>query len=479
MALNLQGGKFLKASLMVLLVCFSSLAVASPTAYLPIGIDSHLQLQIHRLFFLTSGNPMRLPYAIKDIEQALSKIKQRQPALYQTINSQLNRYRGHKKLSRAGITTRLSAKEDQLIGNQRGLSSDQYLQVGLEAIWRPRANILVQAGMEYREDSAHLVPFNSFIATIGGNLQLDVGYREHWYSPFKFSSQLISSNVKLNPSLSLSAIKPIKKWWHLNFDLFYTRLDRVNKGISYLGEWHDGKPHLLGTHVSIEPINGWKLGFNRMLQFGGGPRNVSFGDILKAFIDPATKDNSYTQDQRKTEFGDQIASVTSSYRFTTGVPMEIYAELAGEDTQGGSNFSLGNQATSFGVYWPKVNQNIDLRYEYNRFKTAWYTNHMFAYGNTNNGRVIGHYAGDQRKFGHGVPTEIHKVSIDLFATIATSWGLSAASINNKDKILYRKGKELELIERHYWRKKRIESKLTYGSSVFSKDYWHFSTVLFW
>ena len=369
----------MRAALIICILSLSSVVTASPTAYLPIGADAHLQLQIDRLLVITRGNPMRKPYAIKEIELALDEVKQAESALYQSINRQLDRYRGRKKLSRMGITARLSAKEDHLIGNRRGLSSDEYLQAEFEAIWRPSNAVLVQAGMDYRANTSHLVPFNSFIAVSRGKLQLDIGYREHWYSPFKFSSQLISSNAKLNPSISLSSIEPLEKWWHLNFDIFYTRLDSVKEGISYRGEWHDSRPHLLGTHLSIEPVDGWKLGFNRILQFGGGPRKVSFGDILRAFIDPASNDNSYTSEQKKTEFGDQIASITSSYRFGMDFPIEIYAELAGEDTQGGSNFSLGNQATNLGIFVPQINNNIALRYEYNRWKTAWYTN-LFSSG---------------------------------------------------------------------------------------------------
>ena len=159
--------------------------------------------------------------------------------------------------------------------------------------------------------------------------------------------------------------------------------------------------------------------------------------------------------------------------------MELYAELAGEDTQGKSNFSLGNQATSFGVFLPKINKNIDLRYEYNRFKTSWYTNHMFAYGNTNGGNVIGHYAADQRKFGHGVPAEIHRTSIDFFTSMEASWGLSLASIDNKDGSLYTKGHEMELQHRHYWRGNRVESRLISGELVFSKSYLSISSAIFW
>jgi len=469
----------LKVALMVLSLCFSSLAMASPTAYLPIGVDDHFQLQIDRLFVLTHGNPMRLPYAIKDIELALGEIKQAKPALYQSINRQLERYRGRKKISRMGITARLSEKEDHLIGNQRGLSSDEYLQAEFEAIWRPNSFVLVQAGMDYRVNSGDLVPFNSFVAVSRGKLQLDIGYREHWYSPFKFSSQLISSNAKLNPSISVSTSESMEKWWQLNFDLFYTRLDRVKKGIRYGGEWYDGRPHLLGMHINIEPIDDWKLGFNRLFQFGGGPRKVSLGDILKGFVDPATNDNSFSQVEQDSELGDQLASINTSYRLNVDFPVEIYAELAAEDTQGQSNLSLGNQATAFGIFLPKINNNIALRYEYNRFKTSWYTNHNYIFGNTNGGAVIGHYAGDQRRFGHGVPVEIHKAAFDVFSSIETSWGLSLASINNKDKSLYTKGYELQLESRHIWQDYSIESTLTFGESVFSTSYTYLSSAIYW
>lgn len=468
----------MKVALIIFVLCFSLMAKASPTAYLPIGADHHLQLQIDRLFVLTRGNPMRKPYAIKEIERALEGIQQAKPALYQSISRQLDRYRGEQKISRMGITARLSSGEDQSLANQRGLKSGEHIQGVLETVWRPNNFIVVQSGMDYRVNSGDLVPFNTFFAVSKGKLQLDIGYKEHWYSPFKFSSLLISSNANIGPSVSLSTIAPVVNWWHLNVDLFYTRLDKVNKGINYRNELHDGSPHLLGTHLSIEPVEGWKLGFNRILQFGGGPRKVSMGDIVKGFIDPATNDNSYTQEEQDTELGDQIASITSSYRFNKGFPIEIYAELAGEDTQGQSNLSLGNQATNVGIFLPNIN-NIAFRYEYNRFKTSWYTNHNYSFGNTNQGNVFGHYAADRRKFGHGIPAEIHKASLDFFTTMNKSWGLSLASINNKDKAIYDRSYELQLENRYYWQNNRVESKLTLGESVFSKNYAFFSVAILW
>ena len=356
-----------------LIGCFlglSSIALAAPTAYLPIGTDTHLQLQIDRLFTLTHGNPMHRPFAIRQIEAALKQIQHSHPSLYQYIRRQLDRYHGSNKVSRLGIRAAVSSKQQQWIANQRGLSSKEHLQWSLESVWRPKRYMLVQSGLDYRFSSSNLVPFNTFMALSRDKLQLDIGYREHWYSPFKFSSQLISSNAEMGPALSLSTIEPFERWWRFDFDMFYSRLDRVKQGIRYSDKWHDGNPHLLGMHINIEPIQGWKLGFNRLFQFGGGPRKVTLGDIFEGFIDPVSKDNSFSKAELDSELGDQLASINTSYRFNTDLPVEIYAELAAEDTQGQSNLSLGNQATGFGIFVPNLNHNTALRYEYNRFKTS-------------------------------------------------------------------------------------------------------------
>jgi len=461
------------------LLLLSVVTFASPTTYLPIGSDSHLELQIDRLFVLTRGTPIRKPYAIKEIELALDKIKQARPELYQSISQQLGRYHGKSKISRLGLTARHSSGTDAPLANQRGLISDEYAQGLVEAVWRPSDNALVQVGLDYRVNAGDLMPYNTFVAFSAGNLQLDLGYREHWYSPFKHSSQLISTNAQMGPSVTLSTVMPIESWWNISFDLFYTRLNKVEKGINYQGVWHDGRPHLLGTHLSIEPLDGWKLGFNRIMQFGGGPRKVSVGDILKGFFDPAGNDNAYSQDETDTELGDQLASLTTGYSFNTELPIEVYAELAGEDTEGGSNLSLGNQATNFGIFLPQLYNNFALRYEYNRWKTAWYINHNYAYGNTNDGHVLGHYAGDQRTFGHGIPAEVHKASMDYFASVNSSWSASMATVYNRDETQYDRAYEFQLQNRRDWQAYRVESKLTLGESVFSENYAHLSMAIFW
>jgi hypothetical protein len=457
----------------------SALANAAPTAYLPMGADNYLQNQVDHLFLLTSGNPMKKPYSIASIDRALNQIENTHPSLYQTVNNRLEPYRVNDSMSRAGLVARVSLDQEMPIANQRGLSSEEYLQAFAEGSWRPNDYTVVQAGVEYRADAGSLVPYNTFVGFSKGNLQLDLGYREHWYSPFSFSSQLISNNAEMGPSITLSTVSPIERFWQANFELFYTRLDKVKNGVKFLDQWHDGSPHLIGTHLSLRPTESWTLGFNRMLQFGGGPREVSTGDIINAFFDPAANDNTSTPEERATEFGDQMASATSSYRLNRGMPIEIYAELAGEDTKRGNNRGVGNQAVSLGIFMPKISDKIALRYEFNRYKTLWYVHHLYALGNTNGGFVFGNYIADQRDFSHGIPATANKVSLDYATSGSAGWMATLATINQQDKLRYDTAYEFKLEHRRQLQQNPMRLSVTLGSSVYSENYGQIEGSIFW
>ncbi len=470
----------LKTSLLVAGIGISSFAIASPTAYLPIGIDSHLESQVERLFSMTSGTPMRKPYSITEIRKALKKIRKKDRQLYKAINNEIKDYVGDDKVSRTAIKGTISSGEVIAIANQRGLTSEENAQGLFEGVWRPGPNSLLQIGLDYRVKSGDLVPYNTYYSYSIGNTQFDLGYREHWFSPFKHSAQVISTNAEMAPSISFSTSSPIESWWNLDFDIFYSKMDKVKQGIRYQEQWHDGSPYLIGTHLGFEPLSGWKIGFNRIMQFGGGPREVSFSDIVRAFFDPAANDNISDDLSRDEEFGDQIASVTSSIYFDWGLPIEIYAELAGEDTQGSSNFSLGNQATNFGIYLPQLSQKYSARYEYNRWKTGWYTNHNYKFGNTNNGNVFGHYGADQRIFNDGTPAEVHNLSLNYFENSQTSWQLGLSSIENDDSEYdYDRAYEVSLTNTRRWQGYRVEAKLSYGRNVFDEKYSYTSIAFYW
>lgn len=454
---------------------------AKPTAYLPIAMDAQLEQQIDRMFALTTGSPMSKPYALREIDIALRQLKRIDNRLYDSVRIKLKRYRGSDDISRTGIKFTLSNDKDMSVANQRGLTSDEWGQGFFEGIWRPSDSTLLQVGLDYRINSSEIVNYNTFFSIAGDNLQLDMGYKEHWFSPFKMSSQLISTNAETSPSVSLSFAEPLKNWWNFDFELYYSQLEKVEDGILYQDEWHDGRPRLAGTHISIEPMDGWKLGFNRLMQFGGGPREVSFSDVMKAYFDPASNDNNSEDLGKDDELGDQLASVTSLFAFNWGMPAELYFEYGGEDTQGGSNYSFGNQVYSVGVHLPKLTNNIALRYEFNDWKTKWYTNHLYKFGNTNNGNVYGHFAADQRDDGDGVPAQVHALSIDYFSDTQSLWQTKLVVINNESEDVdkYVKGMEIQVLNSRDWQGKRVETQFTYGKDVYDEKYSYLSVSYFW
>lgn len=455
---------------------------AKPTAYLPIAMDAQLEQQIDRMFALTTGSPMSKPYALREIDIALRQLKRIDNRLYDSVRIKLKRYRGSDDISRTGVKFTLSNDKEMSVANQRGLTSDEWGQGFFEGIWRPSESTLLQVGLDYRINSSELVNYNTFFSIAGDNLQLDMGYKEHWFSPFKMSSQLISTNAESSPSISLSFAEPLKNWLNFDFELYYSQLEKVEEGILYQDEWHDGRPKLAGTHISIEPMDGWKLGFNRLMHFGGGPREVGFSDIMKAYFDPSGSDNAGNiENGLDGALGDQLASITSLFTFNWSMPTELYFEYGGEDTQGDNNFSFGNQVHSVGIHLPKLTNNIAMRYEFNDWKTKWYTNDIYKFGNSNSGNIYGHFAADQRDDGEESPAQVHALSIDYFADTQSLWQTKFVVIDNKSEDVdkYVKGMEIQILNSRDWQGKRVETQFTYGKDVYDEKYSYLSVSYFW
>ena len=454
-------------------------------------MDAQLDHQLDTLFALTSGTPMAKPYRLTEVEAALTKLQNSQPSLVSAIRAKIKPYQGSDNITRVGVKLRADGEQSTKLANQRGVSSDEWGQVFFEGIWRPNDYSLVQVGADYRAKQNKLVNYNSFVSFAGDDLQLNIGYKEHWFSPFKQSAQIISTNARTSPSISLGMVAPAHNWWNFDFELYYSELEHVEKGILYQDELHDGTPRLAGTHISIEPVSGWKIGLNRMMQFGGGPRKVDFSDVVKAFFDPVGNDNSEMVDGGvDSELGDQWASLTTSFNFNWGMPAELYFEYAGEDTNNHNNWQLGNLATSAGFFLPTLTSNIALRYEYTKMEDSWYTNRIYqGSGNSKGGFVIGHFAGDQRNFNDGVPNDVHVLELAYNASLDSLWHAKLTTIDNKSGFVNDHGSknddyeqqaiELQISNNRKWQEYNIETTLTYGEDVFGENYTWLSVALFW
>ncbi|WP_105167116.1 capsule assembly Wzi family protein [Pseudoalteromonas sp. T1lg23B] len=468
---------------------FSCFSFSAPTAYLPIGKDTILEYQIDRMFALTQGVPMAKPYRLSEINIALQKLRGIDAQLYSHIRERLKKYQGKDEIVRQGVKLRYDSGTEVKLANDRNNSASEYAEISLDGVWRGSDNTLLQMGMDYRVRQGDLVLYNTFYALAGDTFQLNLGYKEHWFSPFKSFAQVYSNNAKPAASVSLGLIAPLNNWWNLDFELFYSELDRVEKGIVYQGQLHDGSPKLAGTHLSIEPIEGWKIGLNRMMQFGGGPREVSGSDVLKAYFDPAGNDNKGNGVSQDSELGDQWATLTSTLQTNFYTPIEWYLEYGGEDTKNHSNYQFGNTVASFGVYLPQLSKTTTLRYEYTNMHSLWYVNEIYpTAGNTYKGFVVGHFAADQRVFGDAAPSKVHTLEATYSSDHSTMWRFKYTQVDNESGYVnefnqvganYEQARALELSNSRVIEGRQIETTLSVGKDVFGESYTWLSLNVYW
>jgi len=206
--------------------------------------------------------------------------------------------------------------------------------------WQPDDYVLLNGGgVAYDGDAT---PTGTVISIGNEYFQVDTGYRDHWLSPFTDSAMVLSTEAATMPSITVSNYTPISRVG-LRYEVFMAQMSESSR-IAFGNGYTTGNPRLFGVSVSIEPFPGWSLGANRIMQYGGGERSDSIGDLFNAFFNPSSNDN--TINGNLDEFGNQVASLTSRFVFPGPVPFAVYFEYAGEDTSTLSNLRLGN--TSLG-----------------------------------------------------------------------------------------------------------------------------------
>ena len=143
-------------------------------------------------------------------------------------------------------------------------------------------------------------------------------------------------------------------------------------------------------------------------------------------------DNSETQEERNSEFGNQLASWTSSFIFPGRTPFSVYLEYAGEDRSYDGNYRLGNASLSIGITFPYLWERFDFTYEASEWQNLWYVNLLYGDGLTNDGHVLGHWGGDQRVFGDAVGAQTHMVSLGWEPPFGGRLAVRARTIANEE-----------------------------------------------
>jgi hypothetical protein len=296
--------------------------------------------------------------------------------------------------------------------------------------------------------------------------QIDIGYRDRRWSPAVDNAMLVSTQAATMPSVTLSNYRPLTKA-KLKYEAFIARMSESSNIETTTGTT-SGHPQLAGLHLSIEPVQGWSLGVSRLMQYGGGEREDSFGDLLDAFFNPADNDNTGTAE----DFGNQVASLTSQFIIGDPVPLTVYFEYAGEDTSTLSNFRLGNTALSAGISFPKLGTRFAATFELTEWQNGWYVHHIYTDGLRHERHVLGHWGGDWRITGDGVGARSAFARLNVDRVLGGAVEASYRQLDNEDYTggNYQTARQLDARYSRPWEEVFVGGEITVGRDVFGESY---------
>ena len=437
--------------------------------YLPLNLEPEIEAQIERVLILGGKPVMRRPIAAATVLDALPRACAIDPVLCQKVERFLARYTQRSDLTHASIEGASSSGADAILPDRYGLHNKSVWAASLSGYLQPSDYLLVNVGGVAYDGRESFT--GSYLSVGFSKAQLDFGYKPHWFSPMTDSSMLMSTEAPTMPSVSLSNYEPLTRLG-LSYDFFVARMSKSDH-IVWQNGFTSGNPRLAGLQLTTEPVSGWSLGLNRLVQFGGGARgNGSLKTILEAFFDPSRYSNvnaNLSADQKATNME---ASITSSFVFTGKVPFAVYAEYAGEDTSRDRNYLLGDAALSWGIHFPRLARQFDLTLEASEWQNAWYVHSIWQDGMTNYGLVVSNWFGDERVFGDGVGGRSAMGRLIWDATFGGQVELRYRSLENQvyGVIPYQRFHETSVGYSRPWMGIVVGGEFDTGSDVFGRNF---------
>ncbi|MGO8857513.1 MAG: capsule assembly Wzi family protein [Steroidobacteraceae bacterium] len=394
MASRYKTGKFGLSIACLIAAAAMSARAGGVSAYLPLNLEPETERQIERVLILADEPVLKRPFAVALVQLALPKACERDKALCIKVKKYLERYSRDYAVTHASATGSKSSGADVVLPNQHGDASHSDWEISAQGFVQPSDYFLASAGLIAY--SGRTVPTGSLLSVGFNGAQLDIGYRDHWFSPATDSTFLIGTEAPTMPSVTLSNYEPLTRFG-FQYELFLAQMSRTDR-IAYQGQGtsalSSGNPKLFGAQFSIEPFSGWSFGVNRQLQYGGGGLPDSAHFLLSDFFNPAGKNQT---------LGKQQASYISRFIFPAKTPFAVYSQYAGQNTLDGGSYLLGEVGLTVGIDFPKLWHYFDLTFEASEWQNGWYaSNGVFLNGMTQYRLATGQWDADQRVFNDGV-----------------------------------------------------------------------------
>lgn len=437
--------------------------------YLPLNLSPEIESQIERVLTYADRVVLTRPIAAATVLEALPAACMRDAALCEQVRSYLRGFMRDAGLAHASVAVGAASAASAALPNRHGMRSDSAYELSAMGFWQPHDLFLLSAGVLAYDGTTS--PVGTLLSLGVDRFQIDVGYRDHWFSPFRGHSMLIGTQAETMPSLTISNYAGLTRW-NLHYEMFLAEMsgsDRIRFGDGFTA----GHPRLAGMHVSIEPVPGWSIGVNRLMQYGGGARGgSSLRDLFDAFFDPSSTDNSGGALTADDEFGNQVASITSRILIPGRHPFSVYLEYAGEDTSALSNFRLGNTSLSAGIDVLDLPGGVQLTVELAEWQNGWYVHHIYTDGLRNEQHALGHWAGDWRVTADDVGGSSASIKVSLPLRSGGWLEAQYRTLTNESYsgTSYERADLLDLLYSRRWRDYRVGFELNIGNDVFGDSF---------
>ncbi len=444
------------------------------TPYLPLNLSPDVERQIEQVLILGGKPIMRRPIAAAVVLEALPAACKRDPVLCEQVRRYLSGYMNSNSVEVTSLRPEVAittGDSTAVLPNQHGKSAESAWQITASAYYQPGDYSLVNLGVVGHDDS--VTPTGSFFSFGFEYAQLDAGFRDHWLSPLVDSSSLISTEAPTMPSVTLSNYAPITGLG-LSYEVFYAEMSN-QEGIAYLGSTTSGRPRLGGIQLGMEPVAGYALAFNRLVQYGGGARNRN---ILSQFLDEMFQTGNLQDTNGEAESVNRVASLTSSIVFPGSVPFAARIEYAGEDNAYEGSYRLGATNLSLGLDFPALWGYYDLTVEVSEWQNSWYVHPLYPRGLTNRDRVLGHWFGDNRRFNEDVGGRSYMLhagrrlaSGDYVQAVYRNLDYDTDWVRfDRPPVTYSPMQMLGLNYSTVWQGRSVDAELTVGRDVFGESF---------
>jgi hypothetical protein len=433
------------------------------SAYLPLNLEPETERQIERVLILADEPILKRPFAVALVELALPQACERDRELCAKVEKYLERYSHDYAVTHASATASASHGADVVIPNQHGLTTDSHWEISAQGYVQPSDYFLASGGLISYE--GRTVATGSMLSFGFNWAQIDVGYRDHWFSPATDTTMMVGTEAPTMPSVTLSNYEPLTRLG-FQYEFFLAQMassDHILGGGQGTTIQNRGNPKLFGAQFSIEPFSGWSVGLNRQLQYGGGGLPDSPTTLVRNFFLPGGK--------AQTE-GNQEASYVTRFIYPGKTPFAIYAQYAGENTLDGGSYLLGEAALTLGIDFPKLWHFFDLTYETSEWQNGWYTNNPFLDGMTNNHLVLGAWGADQRVFGDGAGARSQMLRIGWEPPFGGYLEESIRTVVNQNYGAFPYSHFLEATIRysHPWNDLTLGGEVAAGHDAFGKSF---------